>query len=135
MGRRWQGPVVLALAGSLVAGCGSHGGTTSEGAFQVAITDERLETVAGNRCAVRGNATNAGNVRAHVELAYEALNASGVVIGTSSASFEVAAFSNFEFSNAKLNSAGQPSSTVFTNNLACAGISNFRRVRTDISEA
>lgn len=135
MGWRWHRVVLLALAGGLVVGCGSRGDTTSEGAFQVVITDERLETVGGNLCAVRGNATNGGNVRARVELEYEAVNATGAVIGTSTASFEVAGFSNFDFRNSKTNSAGQPSSTVFTNNLSCAGISDFRRVRTNISEA
>jgi hypothetical protein len=125
----------IALASSLVAGCGGRGGTTSEGAFQITITNEELETVQGNLCAVRGNATNLGNVRTRVALTYEALNATGAVMGTSTASFEVSGFSNFEFRNARLNSAGQPSSTVFSNGLACSAIANFRRTRTDVSEA
>lgn len=111
---------VLAL--SVIAGCGK-GGTTSSGAFQVTLTDERLQTQ-GSLCAVRGNATNLGNVRARVALAYEALNASGTVIGTATASFEVAPFSNFDFTTAP-----------FSNNLACSGISNFRRSQTNITAA
>jgi hypothetical protein len=131
-GRR--GGLAIALAAGLVVGCG-HSGTTSSGAFDVNITEEKLETVAGNRCAVKGNATNTGNVRANVSLAWEAVNASGAVIGTSTASFQVTAFSNFEFSNEKPNDAGQPSSTVFTNNLACSAISTFRRTQTNVSAA
>ena len=133
---RWtgRGAMTIALAASLLAGCG-RSGTTSSGAFDVNFTDERLETVAGNRCAVKGNATNAGNVRAQVSLAYEALNASGAVIGTSSAAFQVAPFSNFEFSNGKLNDASQPSSTVFTNDLACSAIATFRRTQTNVTSA
>jgi hypothetical protein len=126
--------VVLVLAGGLIAGCG-HSGSTSSGGFDVNFTDERLETVAGNKCAVRGNATNVGNVRAQVNLAYEAVNSSGAVIGTSTATFQVASFSNFEFSNSKLNEAGQPSSTVFGNNVPCSAISTFRRTQTNVTAA
>jgi len=59
--RHWlsAGLVVAATTG-LLAGCG--GGTTSEDVFEVAITDERVETVQGNRCAARGNAANVGNL-------------------------------------------------------------------------
>jgi hypothetical protein len=130
----WQVAVGIALAAAVAGGCGSRGGTTSSGAFQVTFADERLETV-GNRCAMRGHAQNLGNVRAQVDLTYEALDASGMVIGTSTASFQVAGFSDFEFRNGELNNVGQPSSTLFDNNLACAGISNFRRTRADIREA
>jgi hypothetical protein len=113
---------VLALAA--LAGCGDKGGTTTSGAFQVAFTDERLDTVQGNLCAVRGNATNVGNVRARVALTYEARDGSGAVIGTATASFEVAPFSNFDFTT-----------TPFSNNSPCSGISSFRRSRTDIGAA
>ena len=125
-------PLVLLAA---LASCGGHGGTTSSGAFEVAITDEDLQITGANLCAVEGNATNAGNVRARVELTYEALNASGAVIGTSTASFEVAPFSNFRFGPSKLNADGQPSSGTFDNGVACAGISRFRRSRTHVSAA
>ncbi len=123
MGWWWQGAVLIVLAGSLVAGCWGHGGTTSGGAFDVFFTDERLVR-AGNGCAVRGNATNSANARARVELAYEALNASGMVIGTSTASFEVAAFSNFDFT-----------SSAFTNSLSCSAVSSFRRTQTNVTAA
>jgi hypothetical protein len=116
--------VVILLAAGVVAGCGSRGGTTSSGGFQVVFSDERLQTVAGNLCAVRGNATNLGNVRARVNLTYEALSASGAVIGTATASFEVSAFSDFDFTT-----------SAFSNGLSCSGISNFRRSQTDISAA
>jgi hypothetical protein len=132
--RQWvDAGLIIVLAAGLVAGCG--GGTSSSGFFEVALTDEKLETVQGNQCAVKGHATNVGNLRAKVDLTYEALSATGAVIGTSMASFEVAPFSNFNFANSALNSAGQPSSTSFTNNLTCAGISNFRRAKTDIARA
>jgi hypothetical protein len=113
----------LLLAAMLVAGCGSSGGTTSSGAFQVVFTDERLQTVSGNRCAVRGNATNSGNVRAQVNLTYDGLNGSGAVIGTATASFQVSAFSNFDFTTGE-----------FSNALSCSAITNFRR-HEDISGA
>jgi len=129
----WITSGLLVALVSVLAGCG--GGTTSSGVFEVAITEEELETLSGNRCAVRGNATNVGNVRARVRLRYEARSATGVVIGVSTASFQVAPFSNFEFRNSKPNQDGQPSSTVFSNGLACAGISNFRRVETDVDNA
>ncbi len=132
--QRWLScGLFIALAGSILAGCG--GTTSGSGASEVAITEESLETVQGNQCAVKGHATNVGNLRAKVDLTYEALSATGAVIGTSTASLEVAPFSNFDFANSVLNSAGQPSSTSFTNNLACAGISNFRRAKTDITRA
>jgi len=129
----WQGVVVVALASGLLAGCG--GGTGSGGVFEVSLTDEDLQTVQGNRCAVKGNATNIGNLTAKVDLTYEALSATGAVIGISTASFEVTGFSNFQFSNSKTNDTGQPSSTLFTNGLACAGISRFKRSETKITKA
>jgi hypothetical protein len=120
-GRRSAIAVTL-LAAALVAGCGNSGGTSSSGAFQVAFTDERL--VSSNQCAVRGNATNGGNVRAQVNLTYEALNGSGAVIGTATASFQVSGFSNFEFTTGS-----------FSNGLSCAAIADFRRSVTDIHDA
>jgi hypothetical protein len=134
MWRMWRIAVMVASVGVLLGGCG-HSGTSSSGVFDVVITDEDLETTAGNQCSVKGHATNTGNLRARVELTYEALNATGAVIGTSTGSFEVSPFSNFDFGNSKGNSAGQPSSTVFSNGLACSGISNFRRTRTDVTKA
>ncbi len=120
--RRAQGLVliILLLATAVLGGC--HGGTSSSGVFEVVFTDERLVTASS--CAVRGNATNTGNLRARVELSYEAKNASGDVIGTASASFEVSPFSNLEFTT-----------DAFSNGLACAGISSFRRSRTDVTKA
>ena len=122
-------PVVAAAA--LLAGCGG-GDTGSSGVTLVSIAGEDLETISGNRCAMKGNATNTGNARARVRLRYEAKNAAGDVIGESTADFEVAGFSNFEFTFNKGNSSGQPSSSPFTNNLACGGIQRFDRVDTDI---
>jgi hypothetical protein len=128
--RRWTWAVAMVVASGLATGCG--GGTTSSGVFEVAITGEELQTVADNHCAVKGNATNTGNVKAQVDLTYEARNATGGVIGTSTASFQVDGLSNFEFRNDKLNNLGQPSSAFFTNDLSCSGISSFKRTRTDI---
>jgi hypothetical protein len=115
---------LLALLAIFPAACGKHGGTTSSGAFEVALTDERLQTVQGNSCAVRGHATNVGNVRSRVELTYEARNASGAVIATSTASFEVAPFSDNDFTT-----------SAFDGGVACSGISSFRRSRTNITAA
>jgi hypothetical protein len=60
------------LAGLLIAGCESD--TDSGGLASITITDEDEEVVSGNRCAVSGNATNAGNSRARVRITYEAKN-------------------------------------------------------------
>src|SRR5262249_8903086 len=117
---RWA--VLVAIAGSMVAGC-SHGGTTSGGAFNVAFTDERLVS-AGSGCAVRGNATNTANVRAQVDLAYEAMDAGGTVIATATASFQVGGFSNFEFT-----------SSPFSGGVSCTAISSFRRSQTHVTGA
>jgi len=57
------------------------------------------------------------------------------VLGESVALFEVAPFSNFQFRNSVLNQNGQPSSGAFSNDLACAGIANFKRVKTQASKA
>jgi hypothetical protein len=122
MRRGWGLAVAIGLLAVVAAGCGSRGGTTGSGAFQVVFTDERLVTLAGNQCAVRGNASNGGNVRAQVDLTYEALSAGGAVIATATASFEVAGFSNNDFT-----------STSFV--VPCSAISSFRRTRTDIREA
>ena len=122
---RW----IALLACLAVSGCGSsHGGTSSSGAFEVVLSDERLEDAPGNQCAMEGNASNAGNLRAHVELAYDALDGNGAVIGTSTASFEVAPFSNFHFDR-------DHNSSPFGNGLSCSQISRFRRTRTDVTRA
>ncbi len=133
-GRGWRiRGLVIVLAGGLLAGCA--GTSSSSGASEVAITDESLETVQGNLCAVTGHATNIGNLTVSVTIAYEARNATGVVIGASSASFEIAPFSNFDFRNGKGNQNGQPSSGVFSNGLACAGISSFKRTHVDVTHS
>ena len=124
---------VVALAGVLLAGCG--GTSSGSGASEVAISDESLEVVQGNLCAVKGHATNIGNLTVNVTIDYEARNATGVVIGTSSASFQIAPFSNFDFRNSKGNQNGQPSSGVFSNGLACAGISDFKRTHVEVTHA
>ena len=119
--RHWLGgTATAALAALLLTGC--EGDTSSKGFSSVTITGEDEETVPGDRCAVQGHATNAGNRRARVHLVYEAKDAQGTVIGTSTADFEVAPFSTFDFSNSLLNSQGQPSSGVFSNDLIDAYI-------------
>jgi len=129
--RHWRhGAATLSLAGLLLAGC--EGDTDSSGFTTVTITREEEEVVAGNRCAVKGNATNSGNSRARVRIAYEAKNSQGTVIGTSTAEFEVAPFSNFEFRNSVQNNQGQPSSGVFSNNVSCASIDDIDRTDLDV---
>jgi hypothetical protein len=122
--------LLLALIGAL-ANC--SGTSSSSGASEVAITDEDLESVAGNLCAVKGHATNVGNLTVRVRIDYEARNATGMAIGTSTASFQIAPFSNFDFGFAKNNDQGQPSSGVFSNNLACSSISSFKRTNVDVT--
>jgi hypothetical protein len=124
MQRRHAFLLLILVAVAVLAGCGKHGGMTSAGAFEVAITDERRQGLAGNLCAIRGNATNVGNVRARVDLTYEARNAAGAVIGMATASFEVAPFSNLDFT-----------SNPFSNNLACSSVADFARTGTDIRDA
>ena len=132
--RPWHpGGLLLVLATGFLAGCSST--TSDSGASSVAITDESLQTISGNLCAVTGHATNVGTLTVKVTVQYEALSATGVVIGTSTASFQIAPFSNFDFSSSKGNQNGQPSSGAFSNGLACAGISNFKRVGLDVSHA
>ena len=122
--------IVLA-AGALAAGCG--GTTSSSGASTVAITDENEQSVAGNLCAISGHATNVGNLTVNVTIDYQAKDATGAVIGTSRAAFQIAAFSNFDFSFTKNNNQGQPSSGTFSNNLSCSAVASFNRTNLDVS--
>jgi hypothetical protein len=124
------GVVAAGLTGLLIAGCESD--IDSGGLASITITDEDEQTVSGNRCAVSGNATNAGNQRARVHITYQAKNGQGTVIATSTADFEVAPFSNFQFGNDKANSQGQPSSGVFSNNVSCADIADIDRTGLDV---
>ena len=129
--RYWgRGAAAVSLAGLLLAGC--EGDINESGFASVTISDEQEEVVAGDLCAVEGNATNAGNSRAHVRIVYEARDAQGNVIGTSVAEFEVAPFSNFRFENSVLNNQGQPSSGVFSNNVSCAAIDDVDREDLDV---
>jgi hypothetical protein len=133
--RRWRhGAAALgvagSLAGALLAGC--EGDTDSSGFASVTITGEEEETVPGDRCAVRGHATNAGNSRARVRIAYEAKSSQGSVIATSTAEFDVAPFSNFDFRHSVLNSQGQPSSGAFSGNVSCAAIDDIDRKDLDV---
>ncbi len=129
--RYWRcGAVTLSLTGLLLAGC--EGDVDESGFASVTITREEEQVVAGNLCAVKGHATNAGNSRARVRITWEGKDSGGNVKGTSSADFEVAPFSDFEFSNTKLNNQGQPSSSVFSNNLSCAAIDDVDRKDLDV---
>lgn len=129
--RHWMlGATIAGLGTLLLAGC--EGDTSSTGFSSVTITGEDEEVVAGNRCAVEGRATNSGNNRARVRIAYEAKDAQGAVIATSTAEFEVAPFSSFEFRNSVLNSQGQPSSNVFSNDVSCAAIDDIDRKNLDV---
>ena len=125
-----RGATALSLTGLLLAGCETD--TGSDGLASVTITDEDEEVVAGGRCAVSGNATNAGNRRAHVVIRYEAKNSAGTVIATSTAEFDVAGFSNFQFRNSVPNSQGQPSSGVFSGNVSCGAIDDIDRADLDV---
>jgi len=129
--RYWLGSAAMAGLTILILG-GCEGDTSSTGFSSVTITGEDEEVVAGNRCAVEGHATNSGNNRARVRIAYEAKNAQGAVIATSIAEFEVAPFSNLDFGNSVLNSQGQPSSGVFSNNVSCAAIDDIDRKDLDV---
>ena len=128
--RYWVGGAAVAgVAVLLLAGC--EGDTSSKGFSNVSITGEEEQTLSGNRCAVRGHATNAGNRRARVRITYEAKN-SGNVIATSTAEFEVAPFSNFDFGNSVANSQGQPSSSAFFPPVSCAAIDDIDRKDLDV---
>ena len=130
----WRGFVCYTLLLVVVGTLASCSGTSSSsGASEVAITGESLESVPGNLCAVKGHATNVGTLRVQVMIGYEARSATGMVIGTSTASFKIAPFSNFDFSFSTNNDQGQPSSGPFTNGLACSGISSFRRTNVDVT--
>jgi hypothetical protein len=131
MSRGFVSYALLLVAVGTLASC--SGTSSSGGASEVAITGEVLESVAGNLCAVKGHATNVGNLRVQVTISYEARSATGMVIGTSTASFQIASFSNFDFSFSKNNDQGQPSSGPFSNGLACSGISSFRRANVDVT--
>jgi hypothetical protein len=115
----------------LLASCG--GTSSSSGASEVTITGENLRSVAGNLCVVEGHATNVGNLRVRVTVNYEARDASGMAIGTSTAFFEIAPFSNFDFSFNKNNAQGLPSSQPFSNGLPCSMIASFRRTNVDVN--
>jgi hypothetical protein len=128
--RHWlNGAVMAGLATLLLASC--EGDSSSKGFSSVTITGEEEETVPGNRCAVKGHATNTGNRRARVRITYEAKN-SGNVIATSSADFEVAGFSNFDFANSVQNSQGQPSSLAFIPPVSCGAIDDIDRKDLDV---
>ena len=121
--------VIAGVAVVLFAGC--EGDSSSRGFSSVTITGEEEQTVSGNRCAVRGHATNAGNRRARVRITYEA-KSSGNVIATSVAEFEVAPFSNFDFANNVNNNQGQPSSGAFVPPVSCAAIDDIDRRDLDV---
>lgn len=128
--RHWvSGAVLAGIAVALLAGC--DGDTSTRGFSNVTITGEEEQTVSGNRCAVRGHATNTGNRPARVRITYEG-KSSGNVIATSVAEFEVAPFSNFDFANNVNNSQGQPSSGAFVPPVSCAAIDNIDRKNLDV---
>ena len=128
--RHWLGGAAMAgLATILLAGC--EGDSSSQGFSSVTITGEDEQSVPGNRCAVKGRATNTGNRRAHVRITYVAKN-SGNTIATSAAEFDVAGFSNFDFGNSVANSQGLPSSTAFVPPVSCATIDNIDRTNLDV---
>ena len=128
--RHWLGGAAMAgLAALLLAGCESD--TSSKGLSSVTITGEAEESVPGNLCAVKGHATNTGNRRAHVRITYEAKN-SGNVIAMSTAEFDVAGFSNFDFAHSVQNSQGQPSSSAFIPPVSCATIDDIHRKDLDV---
>lgn len=120
----------MALVAALLAGCS---GTNTGGTSSVTLSGEALQAAPGNLCAVQGTATNVGNLTVNVTIGYTALNASGTVIGTSQAAFQIAPFSSFDYGPLKLNNQTQPSSGAFSNGLACGGISSFKRILLDIS--
>ena len=123
---------VVIVAAGVLAGCGST--TNSGGSSSITLTDESRQIVLqGNQCAIQGTATNVGNLTVNVTIRYEALNVAGVPVGSSSAEFQVAPFSDFAYGPTKLNHLGQPSSGPFTNGLSCLGFASFVRVFLDVS--
>jgi hypothetical protein len=124
------------LAGLLV-GCGGGHSSNSATSSEVSITNEELQLAGGdaNLCAVKGTATNGGSRTLRVTVNYEALDPSDHVVGASTASFEVSGFSTFAFSQERVNSDGQPSSSIFSNGLPCRSVWNFRRVGIHVTTA
>jgi hypothetical protein len=120
--RHWLGGAALAgLTALFLVGC--EGDSSSKGFSSVTITDEEKTVVPVNRCAIKGHATNTGNRRAHVRITYEGKK-SGTVIATSSADFEVAAFSNFNFT-----------SSAFVPPVSCGTIDDVDRKSLDVEAA
>lgn len=128
--RHWvSGGAIAGLTTLLVVGCDSD--SSFKGFSSVTITGEERESLPGNRCAVKGHATNTGNRRARVHIAWEA-RISGNTIATSTSDFEVAPFSNFDFGSSIQNSQGQPSSTAFLPPVSCSAIDDIRRTGLDV---
>jgi hypothetical protein len=128
--RHWMSGAALAgLAALLTVGCNTD--SSSNGFSSVTVTGEDRESVPGDRCAVKGHATNTGNRRARVHLAWDAKRA-GNTIAMSTADFEVAPFSNFDFGNSVPNSQGQPSSNAFVPPVSCSAIDEIRRSTLDV---
>ena len=127
--RYWVGGAAIAgMAVVLLAGCESD--TSSKGFSNVSITGEEEQTVAGNRCAVRGHATNTGNRRARVRITYEGKN-SGNVIATSVGRVRGRAVLELRLREQRRNSQGQPSSGAFVPPVSCAAIDDIdRRIST-----
>ena len=125
----------------LLVGCGgghsSHSSNSATATSAVSITSEQLTLAMGsaNLCAVKGTATNGGSQTVRVTVAYEALDPSDRVIGSSTASFDVSGFSTFTFSQETRNADGQPSSSTFSNGLSCRSVWNFRRAGVQVTAA
>ena len=129
--RHWLGGAAMAgLAVLLLAGC--EGDSSSKGFSSVTITGEEEQTVPGNRCAVKGRATNTGNRRAHVRITYEAKN-SGNVIATSAAEFEVAGVLELRLREHRREQPGPARRRApFVPPVSCAAIDNIDRKDLDV---